>query len=132
MYILQHVTGLSFSRLITSAKSPVQEASENIFGRDESKNQKGKVIDAYFQSDLKDQVVSHLIKIKWAKRIIREGARIISSCKANRLLKVFFRCICHCHCHCLCLCLCLFVGHVMAAHHLDQMSQRSQVSRVTL
>ena len=75
LYILQHVTGLSFSRLITSAKSPVQEASENIFGRDESKNQKGKVIDAYFQSDLKDQVVSHLIKIKWAKRIIREGAQ---------------------------------------------------------
>ena len=41
-------------------------------------------------------------------------------------LRVFFKCLC------LCLCLCLFVGHVMAAHHLDQMSQRSQVSRVTL
>mgnify|MGYP006863872797 CR=1 FL=1 len=41
-------------------------------------------------------------------------------------LRVFFKCLC------LCLYLCFFVGHVMAAHHLDQMSQRSQVSRVTL
>ena len=36
---------------------------------------------------------------------------------------------CLCLCHCICLCYCLFVGQVMAAHHSDQMSQRSQVSR---
>ena len=30
------------------------------------------------------------------------------------------------------LCLCIFVGHVMPPHHSDQMSQRSQVSRVAL
>ena len=49
-------------------------------------------------------------------------------------LKVFSKCICLCHCNCLCLCLChcLFVGQVMSSHHSDQMSQTSQVSRVTL
>ena len=42
------------------------------------------------------------------------------------LLRVFSKCLCQCHCHC------LFVGHVMSPHHSDQMSQRSQVSRVAL
>ena len=41
-------------------------------------------------------------------------------------------CLCLCICHCICLCHCIFVGQVMAAHHSDQMSQRSQVSKVTL
>merc|ERR1711956_129384 len=48
--------------------------------------------------------------------------------------KVFSKCICLCHCLCLCICLChyLFFGQVMSPHHSDQMSQRSQVSRVAL
>ena len=33
---------------------------------------------------------------------------------------------------CNCLCLCLLVGHLMSPHHSDQMSQRSQVSRIAL
>ena len=47
---------------------------------------------------------------------------------------MFSKCICLCHCLCLCICLChcLFVGQVMSSHHYDQMSQRSQVSRVAL
>ena len=49
-------------------------------------------------------------------------------------LKVLSKCICLCHCLCLCLCLCycLFFGQVMYPHHSDQMSQKSQVSRVAL
>ena len=49
-------------------------------------------------------------------------------------LKLFSKCICLCNCLCLCICLChcLFFGQVMSPHHSDQMSQRSQVSRVTL
>ena len=51
-------------------------------------------------------------------------------------LKVFSKCICHYHCHwfcpCLCLCHCLFVSQIMFYHHADQMSQRSQVSRISL
>ena len=35
-------------------------------------------------------------------------------------------------CLCNCLCLCLFIGQAMSPHHSDQMSQRSQVSSVTL
>ena len=41
-------------------------------------------------------------------------------------------CLCLCICHCICLCHCIFVGQVMAAHHSDQMYQRSQVSRTAL
>ena len=54
-------------------------------------------------------------------------------------LKVFSKCISLCHylclclCPCLCLCLCLFfLDQVMSPCHSDQMSQRSQVSRVAL
>ena len=52
-----------------------------------------------------------------------------------------FLCLCLCICSlnnfslsffCICLCHYLFVGQVMCPHHSDQMSQRSQVSRVTL
>ena len=43
-----------------------------------------------------------------------------------------FICLCHCLCLCICLCHCLFFGQVMSPHHSDQMSQRSQVSRVAL
>ena len=52
----------------------------------------------------------------------------------DRSLKVLSKCICLCHCLCLCLCIChcLFVGQVNSPHHSDQVSQRSQVSRVTL
>ena len=32
--------------------------------------------------------------------------------------------------YCLCICLCLFFGQVMSPHHSDQMSQRSQVSKI--
>ena len=48
------------------------------------------------------------------------------------------KCICHylCHCHCLCVCVCLrcclFVGQVRFSHHSDQMSQRSEVSKIAL
>ena len=44
------------------------------------------------------------------------------------------KCIClsHCLCLCICLCHCLFFGQVMSPHHSDQMSQRSQVSRIAL
>ena len=42
---------------------------------------------------------------------------------------VFF---CYCLCLCICICHCIFVGHVMSCHHSDQMSQRSQVSRIAL
>ena len=42
----------------------------------------------------------------------------------HRALKVFSKCICLCHC--------LFVGKVMFSHHFDQMSQRSQVSKIAL
>ena len=45
-------------------------------------------------------------------------------------LRVFSKCLCLCHC--ICLGHCLFVGQVMAAHHSDQMSQRSQVSSTAL
>ena len=52
----------------------------------------------------------------------------------GRSFRVFSKCLCHCLClclcHCLCLCNCLFVGQVMSPHHSDQMSQRSQVSRI--
>ena len=41
-------------------------------------------------------------------------------------------CLCHCLCLCICLCHCLFFGPVMSPHHSDQMSQRSQVSMITL
>ena len=41
-------------------------------------------------------------------------------------------CLCLCICHCICLCHCIFVGQVIAAHHSDQMYQRSQVSRTAL
>ena len=46
----------------------------------------------------------------------------------------FSKCICLCHCHCLCICLChcFFLGQVMSPHHSDQMSQRTQVSRIAL
>ena len=37
---------------------------------------------------------------------------------------------CISHCLCLRLCHCLFSGRVMSPHHSDQMSQRSQVSRI--
>ena len=40
--------------------------------------------------------------------------------------------LCLCLCICLCICLCLFDGQVMSSHHSDQMSQRSQVSRIAL
>ena len=50
----------------------------------------------------------------------------------SQRLKVFSKCIYHCLCHCLCLCHCIFFGQVMSLHHSDQMSQRSQVSRVAL
>ena len=45
-----------------------------------------------------------------------------------------YECICRCHCLCLCICVChcIFFGQVMSPHHSDQMSQGSQVSRVTL
>ena len=47
---------------------------------------------------------------------------------------MFSKCICLCHCLCLCICLChcLFVGQVLSPYHSDQMSQRSQVSRIAL
>ena len=35
-----------------------------------------------------------------------------------------------CICHCLCLCCCLFVGQVMFSHHSEQMSKRSQFSKI--
>ena len=35
-------------------------------------------------------------------------------------------------CLCLCICLCIFFGYVMSSHHSEQMSQRSQVSRIAL
>ena len=52
----------------------------------------------------------------------------------GRSLKVFFKCISLCHCHylCICLCHCIFVDQVMSIHHSEQMSQRSQVSRIPL
>ena len=52
----------------------------------------------------------------------------------DRSFKVFSKCICHCHCLCLCICLCccLFFGQIMSPHHFDQMSERSQVSRIAL
>ena len=39
---------------------------------------------------------------------------------------------CHRHCICLRLCCCLFVGQVIFSHQSDQMSQRSQVSKIAL
>ena len=48
-------------------------------------------------------------------------------------LRVFSKCICHCLCLCLCICLWLCdFGHVLSSHHPEQMSQRSQVSRIAL
>ena len=48
-------------------------------------------------------------------------------------LRVFSKCLCQCLCLCHCICLCQFVfGHVMSSHHSEQMSQRSQVSRMAL
>ena len=34
------------------------------------------------------------------------------------------------NCLCLCVCLCQFFGHIMSSHYSEQMSQRSQVSRM--
>ena len=50
----------------------------------------------------------------------------------DRSLMEFSKCIFLCHCLflCICLCHCLFLGQVMSPHHSDQMSQRSQVSRI--
>ena len=48
----------------------------------------------------------------------------------DRPLKVLSKSICHCLC--ICHCHCLFFCQVMSPHHSDQMSQRSQVSGVTL
>ena len=47
---------------------------------------------------------------------------------------MFLKCLCLCLCNCLCICICLcqFFGHVMSSHHSEQMSQRSQVSRMAL
>ena len=61
----------------------------------------------------------------------------------SRLL-LDWRCQCHCLCHCLlhwaciriCICLChcrcIFFGQIMFSHHSDQMSQRSQFSKIAL
>jgi len=48
----------------------------------------------------------------------------------GRYLKVFSQYICLCHC--LCVCPRLFSIKVMSPHHSDQISQRSQASRVAL
>ena len=45
-------------------------------------------------------------------------------------LRVFSKCLCLCHVLCLCICLCNFFGHVLSSHNSEQMSQRSQVSRI--
>ena len=54
----------------------------------------------------------------------------------DRSLKVFSRCICLCHCLCLCLCHCLchclFFGQVMSPYRPEQISLRTQVSRIDL
>ena len=54
----------------------------------------------------------------------------------DRSLKVLSKCICLCLCLCLCLCIFLyhflFFGQIISPHHSDQMSLRSQVSRIAL
>ena len=62
--------------------------------------------------------------------------RVFSKCLQNSqfslILKVFSEYICNCLCLCICLCRCVFVGQIVFSHQSDQMSQSSQVSRISL